>query len=160
MDNADVGQAFQRAGKQEVPLDVSSLSALQVSYSKAIYGHLRALIENFRRAAKIVRLVKGDNGLEDWRRLVRTFYPQSAEVHAAHLEAIVTFGTRNCVKSAGDVPTVLGQFQRFLDDNEEATGDVGINDSIKTTIMMQLLPQPLRGATRDTLMATRRPMSA
>ena len=36
MDNAEVGQAFQRAGRQEDPLDVSSLSVMQVSYSKAI----------------------------------------------------------------------------------------------------------------------------
>ena len=86
---------------------------------------------------------------------MRKFDPQNAEVHAAHLEAIVTFGTRNCVKSVGDVPTVLGQFQRLLDDYEEATGDSGINDSIKKTIIMQLLPEPLRVATRDTLMAAR-----
>ena len=155
MDNADVGQAFQRAGKQEDPLDVSSLSVMQVRYSKAIYGHLRALTENFRKAAKIVRLVKGDNGLEAWRRLVRKFDPQNAEVHAAHLEAIVTFGTRNCVKSVEDVPSVLDQFQKLLDDYEEVTGDCGINDSTKKTIIMQLLPQSLRVATRDTLMAAR-----
>ena len=55
----------------------------------------------------------------------------------------------------GDVPIVLDQFQRLLDDYEEATGDVGINDSTKKTIMMQFLPQPLCVATRDTLMAAR-----
>ena len=102
-----------------------------------------------------MRLVKADNGLEAWRRLVKKFDPQNAEVHAAHLEAIVTFGTRNCVKSVGDVPTVLDQFQRLLDDYEEVTNDTGINDSTKKTIIMQLLPQSLRVATRDTLMAAR-----
>ena len=75
MDNADIGQAFKKAGKQDVPLDVSGLSGMQTAYSKAIYGHLRALTENFRKAAKIVRLVKDDNGLEAWRRLVRKFDP-------------------------------------------------------------------------------------
>ena len=78
------------------------------------------------------------------RHLVRKFDPQNAEVHAAHLQLIVTFGSRNCVKSAGNVSAVLDQFQRLLDDYEEAAGDVGINDSIKKTIMMQLLPQALR----------------
>ena len=43
----------------------------------------------------------------------------------------------------------------MLDDYEEATGDCGINDSTKKTIMMQLLPASLRVATRDTLMAAR-----
>ena len=92
MDNEEVGRAFVCAGKQEQPLDVSSLSELQISYFKAIYGHLRALTENFRKAAKIVRPVKGDNGLEAWRRLARKFDPQNLEVHAAQLENIVNFG--------------------------------------------------------------------
>ena len=103
--------AFHRAGRQPDPLDVGSLTGLQVAYSKAICGHLRALTENFRKATKIVRLVKADNNLEAWWRLVRKFDPQNAKVHAVHLESIVTFGTRDCVKSAGDVPTVLDQFQ-------------------------------------------------
>ena len=77
--------------------------------------------------------------------------PQIAEVHAAQLEHIITFGTRNMVKQVGDVPTVLDQFQRVLDDFDEATGEPGINDSTKKTIMMQLLPPALRVATRDTL---------
>ena len=64
----------------------------------------------------------------------------------------MTFGVRHVVKQLGDVPTVLDQFQRVLDDYEEATGDVGINDSVKKTIMMQLLPPSLKTATRDTLM--------
>ena len=86
---------------------------------------------------------------------MRKFDPQNAEVHAAHFESIVIFGTRTCVKSLGDVPIVLGRFQRILNDYEEAIGDVGINRSTKKTIMMHFLPQSLRVATRDTLMAAR-----
>ena len=63
MDNPEVGQAFQRAGRQDDPLDVQSLSVQQVAYSKAIYAHLRAITENFKKAAKVVRLVMADNGL-------------------------------------------------------------------------------------------------
>ena len=65
MDNSEIGQAFQRAGRQEDPLGMQSLSAQQIAYSKAVYAHLRALIENFKQAAKVVRLVKADNGV--WR---------------------------------------------------------------------------------------------
>ena len=119
-----------------------------------MYGHLRSLTEGYRKAAKIVRLVRGENGLEAWRKLVRRLDPQNAEVHAAQLEHLVTFGTRNVVKQLGDVPTVLDQFQRMLDD-EEATGDCGINDATKKTILMQLLPQSLWVAPRDSLMAAR-----
>ena len=36
MDNEEVARAFTRAGKQEQPLDMSGLSDLQMSYSKAI----------------------------------------------------------------------------------------------------------------------------
>ena len=72
-------------------MDCTGLTVIQLAYSKAIYGHLRFLTEGFRKAAKIVRLVKGDNGLEAWRKLVRKFDPQNAEVHAAQLEHIVTF---------------------------------------------------------------------
>ena len=115
-------------------MDVSGLTPIQESYSKAIYGHLRALTEGFRKASKIVRLVRNENGLEAWRKLVRKFDPQNAEVHAAQLEAIVSFGMRNTIKSLGDVPTILDQFRRVLDDYEEATGDPGINDSTKKTI--------------------------
>ena len=43
----------------------------------------------------------------------------------------------------------------MFDDYEKATGDVGINDSTKKTILMQLLRASLRVATRDTLMAAR-----
>ena len=86
--------------------------------------------------------MKGNNGLEAWRRLTRRFDPQNPEVHAAQLEQIIMFGSRNVVKHLGDnVPTVLDQFQRVMDVYEEATGNVGINDSVKKTIMMQLLRQ-------------------
>ena len=84
----------------------------------------------------MIRLVRGDNGLEAWRRLVRKYDPQNPEVHAAQLEGIVNFGHRNAVRQLGDVPTVLDQFQRLLDDYEEATGDNGINDQTKKTIVM------------------------
>ena len=73
MDNEEVAQAFTRAGKQEQPLDTSGLSDLQSAYSKAVYGHLRSLTKNCRKAAKVVRLVKGESGLEVWRRLVRKY---------------------------------------------------------------------------------------
>ena len=91
MDNQEIGQAFLRAGKQEDPLDTSGLTVLQLAYSKAVYGHLRALTEGYRKASKIVRLVRQENGLEAWRKLVRKFDPQNAEVHTAQLEHIVTF---------------------------------------------------------------------
>ena len=42
MDNEEFGQAFLRAGKQDNPLDVSGLTAIQLAYSKAVYGHLRS----------------------------------------------------------------------------------------------------------------------
>ena len=99
MDNEDVGRAFLRAGKKEQPLDVSSLSELQASYSRAIYGHLRALTEGYRKASKIVRVVKNDNGLEAWHRLTRKFDPQNPEVYAAQLEHIVMLGNRNVSSS-------------------------------------------------------------
>ena len=63
------------------------------------------------------------------------------------------FGSRNAVKQLGNFSTVLDKFQRVLDDYEEAAGDVGINDQVKKTIMMQLLPPSLKTATCDTLMA-------
>ena len=64
MDNEEIGMAFKRAGKQDNPLDVSGLTQIQTANSKATYGHFRALTERVRKAAKIVRLVKFDNGLE------------------------------------------------------------------------------------------------
>ena len=68
MDKEEISQALKRAGKQEDPLDVTGLTPMQAAYSKAIYGHLRALTEGFRNAAKIVRFVKDENGLEAWPR--------------------------------------------------------------------------------------------
>ena len=87
--------------------------------------------------------------------MTRRFDPQNPEVHAAQLEPIIMFGSRNVVKHLGDVPMVLDQFQRIMDDYEENTGDVGIKDSAKKTIMMQLLSPSLKVATRDALMAAR-----
>ena len=107
MDNEEIGQAFLRAGRQEDPLDVSGLAVIQLAYNKAVYVHLRALTEGYRKTAKIIRLVRGEIGLEAWRKLVRLFDPQIAEVHAAQLEHIVTLGFRNVVKLLGDVPTIL-----------------------------------------------------
>ena len=160
MDNTEIGQAFCLVGKQDSPLDVMGLTTLQISYSKAVYGHLCSLTENFRKAPKIVRLVRGDNGFDVWNRLVHRFDPQNPEVHAAQVEHIVTFGSRNVVKHLGDVPMVLDHFQMVVDDYEEGTGDVGINDATKKTIMMQLLPHDPRKATCDMLMAARRSMAA
>ena len=74
MDDEEIGQAIHRAGKQEDPLDVSGLTVIQLAYSKAVYGHLRALAGGYRKAAKIVRLVRGENGLEVWRNLVRKLF--------------------------------------------------------------------------------------
>ena len=107
MENEATAQASTRAGKQEQSLDISGLTPEQTAYSSALYGHLRALTEGYRKAAKIIRLVKGNNGLEAWRRLTRRFDPQNPEVHAAQLEQIIVFGSRNTVKHLGDVPTVL-----------------------------------------------------
>ena len=117
MDSEEIGKAFDRAAKQPDKLDVSGLTSIQTAYSKAIYNHLRCLTENHKKAAKIVRLVKGGNGLEAWRRLVRRFDPQNPEVHAAQLERIVTFGARHAVKNIGDVETKLAQFERVLADS-------------------------------------------
>ena len=113
MDNDEIGQAFVRAGKQESPLDSTSLTVTKLAYSRATYGHLRSLTDGFRKAAKIVRLVKGDNGREARRKLVRKLDPQNAEVHAAQLEHIITFGTRNMVKQRrpdclGPIPEGVG----------------------------------------------------
>ena len=91
MENEEIARAFLRAGKRDQPLDTSGLTAEQASYSIALYGHVRALTEGFRKAAKIVRLVRGNNGLEAWRRLTRKFDSQSPEVHAPQLEQIVMF---------------------------------------------------------------------
>ena len=63
-----------------------------------------------------------------------TIPTENPEVRAAQLEAFVSFGHRNAARQLGDVPTVLDQFQRVLDDYDEATGDSGINDQIKNTI--------------------------
>ena len=59
-----------------------------------------------------------------------------------------------------DVPTALDVFDRVLDDYEEATGDVAVNDATKKTIMMQLWPPALRKATRDTIMAAQKTMKS
>lgn len=67
MDNEEVGKAFELAARQEKTLDLSGLNALQISYSKAVYGHLASLTENYKKAARIIRLVKQQNGLEAWR---------------------------------------------------------------------------------------------
>ena len=67
MDNAEIGQAFLRGGKQEDPLDTSGLTVRQLAYSKAVYRHLRALTEGYRKASNIVRLIRQENGLEAWR---------------------------------------------------------------------------------------------
>ena len=50
MDNEEIGLAFKRAGRQDNPLDISGLTPLR---------HLRSLTEGFRKASKVVRLVKG-----------------------------------------------------------------------------------------------------
>ena len=98
MDNEEVARAFTCAGQQDQPLNTSGLSDLQASYSKVVYGHLRTLTENCKKAAKVVRLVTGESGLEAWRRLVRKYDPQNPEAHATQLEAIVSFGHRNAVR--------------------------------------------------------------
>ena len=64
MDNREIATAFTRAAKQEGKLDLAGLTEEQVNYSRAIYGHLRAPTEGYKRASKIVRLVKEDIGLE------------------------------------------------------------------------------------------------
>ena len=83
MGKEEIACAFYRAGKQEQLLDTAGLTERQVSYSSALYGHLRLLTEGYRKAAKIVRFVKANSGLEAWRRLICKFDHQSPEVHAA-----------------------------------------------------------------------------
>ena len=156
MDDQNVGQAFLRAGKQPEKIEESGLDSRQTAYSHAVYGHLRSLTEGYKKASTIVRLVKGDNGLEAWRRLVRKFDPQNPEVHQATLSNIITYGVKYKTEKIGEVPTVLDKFERVLDDYEEATGEPAVNDATRKTIMMQLLPKKLQQTTRDTLMAAMR----
>ena len=153
MDNREIATAFARAAKQEGKLDLAGLTEEQVSYSRAIYGHLRALTEGFKRASKIVRLVKEDNGLEAWRRLVRRFDPQNPQVHAMQLQHLIMWGANHAVKSVADVPQALDQFERAMDDYHDVTGEEGINEGTRKTIMMQLLPAALVKATLDTVQA-------
>ena len=42
---------------------LGNFTTLEQTYARAIYAHLRSLTENNKKAAKIVRLVKGDNGI-------------------------------------------------------------------------------------------------
>ena len=97
MDSRNVATGFERATKVkefiEPPVDES-----QKAYSEAIYGHLRMLTEGHKKAAKIVANVRGDNGLECWRRLSRKFDPQNATVHANKLQSIILLGAQNRVK--------------------------------------------------------------
>ena len=87
MDNNSVMELFEAARKQkttdkiELPADANELA-----YVKAMYEHLRSLTENFKKAARIVKVVKGVNSLETWRRLSRRLAPQTPEVHVKMLE--------------------------------------------------------------------------
>ena len=110
--------------KQEGKLDLAGLTEEQVSYSRAVYGHLRALTEGFKRASKIVHLAKEDNGLEAWRRLVRRFDPQNPQVHAMQLQGLVMWGANHAVKSIADVPQALDEFERAMDDYDDVTGEL------------------------------------
>lgn len=112
MDNEEMARAFHRTGKQEQHFDVSGLSELQASYSSAFYDHLRALSEGYRKAAKFVRLVKGNTGLGAWRRLTRKFDPHNPEVHAAQLERFVMFGNRRRCDRAWPIPAASGRLRR------------------------------------------------
>ena len=56
MDNEEIGKAFLRAGKQESALDVSGLTQIQASYSKAIYAHLRAPLKGFAKRRRLFDL--------------------------------------------------------------------------------------------------------
>ena len=156
LDNEDVAKAFDKAGKQEEPLALGDLSATQLSYSKAVYSHLRSLTQGLKTAARIVRSVPKGNGLEAWRRLVKKFDPQNPEVHAAKLQGLITYGVTHKAKSISEVPFILNEFERALEEYTEATGTEGINEATKKTIMIQICPPELRKGVRDTIMAAQK----
>ena len=118
MDDVAVGKFFEDAGKATEKIDLPA-DVTELAYTKAIYAHLRSLTEGFKKAARIVRSVMGDNALEVWRRLSRRFAPQNPEVHAKMIENLATWRLNHKASSPSEVPALLDEFEKALEDYEE-----------------------------------------
>ena len=57
MENEEVAKAFHQGEKPENALNLTGLTTIQVADSKAVYGHLRALIENQKKLQRLLNFV-------------------------------------------------------------------------------------------------------
>ena len=106
MDSSEIAAMYETVAKTKVKAPMPS-DPQQAAYARAIYAHLRSLTEGYKKAAKIIRVVNNENGLEAWRKLVRRFQPQNTEIHAQRLEDIVMWGHKNATTNVAEVPDLL-----------------------------------------------------
>ena len=100
-------------------------------------------------AAKIVRHVKEDDGVEAWRQLVAQFDPLTALTKGRKLKAIQAYPETHRAKKNRDVPGVMASFEEMISQYYEDFKTEALSDDLKKQAYMDLIPETLAIVIRD-----------
>jgi len=103
-------------------------------------------------AAGIVKMVRGDDGVEAFRQLNNRFDPQTALTKSHRLKAIQKFPGKNGVKKNVDVPAVLARFEDLLIKYYEDYESEALSDDLKKEALKELIPPALAQTVEDVIM--------
>ena len=97
----------------------------------------------------IVQHVKNDDSVEAWRQLTVRFHNQSAFSMDMRLRAIRDWPADNKAKRNADVPGVLRNFERLLEEYFEGFKADALTTDLKKLAIISFIPTPLENTFKD-----------
>ena len=155
-EDSGLKELFVQAGKSKHPIAISQCPEKWRDHVTFLYNHLQKLLVD-NDDASLVRRVPEENALEVWRKIVAKRVPRSLAAKGMRLRAITNFGANHKAKSNANVQNLIDDYEsrisRFMIDYDAPEP---VTEDIKKDCLMQMLPDKLEEAIKDTAMTIER----
>ena len=156
-ENPDLKELFSHAGRAKHPIALVQCPPEWREHVTFIYSPFQKLLLDTDDAS-LVRRVTEENALEVWRKLVAKRVPRSLAAKGMRLRAITNFGAKHKAKSNSQVQDLIDDYEsrigRFMVDYSVQVEPV--TEDIKKDCLMQIVPEKLENALKDSIMAIER----
>ena len=155
-ENVELKDLFTQAGRAKHPIKLEECPERWRDHITFLYSHFQKLILDVDDAS-LVRRVPEENALEVWRKLVAKRVPRSLAAKGMRLRAITNFGANHKAKSNAQVQNLIDDYEsrigRFMVDYDAPEP---VTEDIKKDCLMQILPDKLESAIKDSIMTIER----
>ena len=100
-------------------------------------------------AAKIVKHVGEDDGVEAWRQLVAQYDPLTALTKGRKLKTIQAYADNHKAKKNREIPSIMATFEEMLSQYYEDFKTEALSDDLKKQSYMDMIPDTLAMVIRD-----------